>query len=143
METSQLGALIRALRRVTDDAQWLSHKEQIDGCIGLVEGFNKSNEMRFKFEQGAIIVADCSEADKDAFWACLDASWSYLTSAGEPDRANEPSVSRLVVACLNSIRLVSRDTDTIKLFENAQLLDVIQAIAGLKFQEDKTRYGTT
>lgn len=132
METT-LGALLRALnqRQQNEDGS----DERLEKLAKLLEDFNKSNEMRFRFDQDRV---QTSEQEKEVFYAVLNSSWTFLNS-----RSNDVTVIgkhvRLVSACLNSIRIVSRDSEIVKIFENPKLLEVIQTIADLNFHEDKIK----
>lgn len=141
METNTLGALINALKSQTSACSNQDEEEKrLELCVRLLEEFFKSNEMKFRFDGGAQTVSACNEQERSIFYTLLNSSWAYL-NRGEKRSARENGLHvRIVTACLNSIRIISRDPDTIKLFENAQLLELIQVITKLDFHEDKIKY---
>lgn len=132
METT-LGALLRALnqRQQNEDGS----DERLEKLAKLLEDFNKSNEMRFRFDQDRV---QTSEQEKEVFYEVLNSSWTFLNSRSSDFTLIGKHV-RLVSACLNSIRIVSRDSEIVKIFENPKLLEVIQTIADLNFHEDKIK----
>lgn len=132
METT-LGALLRALnqRQQNEDGS----DERLEKLAKLLEDFNKSNEMRFRFDQDRV---QTSEQEKEVFYAVLNSSCTFLNSRSS-DLTLIGKHVRLVSACLNSIRIVSRDSEIVKIFENPKLLELIQTIADLNFHEDKIK----
>lgn len=131
MEANSMGSLIAALREQQLNGQSIEDDEsRLVACARLFEEFNRSNEMRFRFTQDG-------GGDSDEFFVCLNSSWSYLTSQVEPKDKTQ-SHARLIAACLSSIRIVSRDSEAIKMFDSSRLLEIIQTIANLTCSDDKT-----
>lgn len=142
MEINSLGKLTRSLtgqinesRNAEDDGS----QTCVDNCAKLLEDFNKLNEMRFRFEDDSGLLKNISDQEKDVFYSILNTNWSFLSNR-ESIQTKEKIQNRvrLIAACLNSIRIVSRDSETIKFFENSKLLEIIQVIANLTCQEDKS-----
>lgn len=134
MEANSMGSLITALReQLGVNGQSIEDESRLVGCARLFEEFNKSNEMRFRFTQDG----GNNINSNDEFFVCLNSSWSYLTSQLEP-RDKTQSHARLIAACLSSIRIVSRDSEAIKIFDSSRLLEIIQTIANLTCSDDKT-----
>ena len=133
METNSLGGLIRSIQTQVDNES---------AVLNLLDDFNKSNEMRFRFENGATILNALDERQKSVFHSILTSSWSYLSAKFSDlnEKENVQRYVRVVSSCLNSIRIISRDSETIKLFENPGLLEIIQVIANLNFHDEKIRY---
>lgn len=145
MEINSLGTLVRTLKEHLDNKSTNRDENEtqlIDSCARIFEDFNKSNEMQFRFQLAASFLNDLSPQEKDVFFTCLNSSWSFLIDS-ESSQAKEKSSlhSRQIAACLNSIRIISRDSEAIKLFENAKLLEIIQTIANLMMcLDDKNMY---
>lgn len=144
METNSLGILIKAL----NDQLANRADSADDNSARLIEEFNKQNEMRFRFEGGLQMLQSINDQEKLVFNSILNTSWSLVTTeiANNNDNDDESTTQigehvksrvRLISACLNLIRIVSRDSETIPMFENAKLLETIQVIANLSCQEDK------
>jgi len=97
-----------------------------------IEQFNKSNETKFHFAK----PASEQNGTGKLLLSCLKRSIAYLDKVEKFECPEAYSLTdsyySLACHCLNSIRILSRDTDVIESFLNEELLDLIQQAADLK-----------
>lgn len=142
MEANVLGAYIKALENLEAPKSREDETSRLEHRVHLLEQFNRVNESRFRFEW---IKSEEVTKDKDAnnflstlFFSYLNASWSYLNQSSDVQKETLIGLhSRQVAGSLDSIRILSRDPEVIKLFENSKLLELIQKIANLLFLDEK------
>lgn len=121
--TYQLENLIKNFTHSSDNPTLQTKLNQIDE-------FNKQNANTFKF--GNLDLNDqTNKSFTNRIHDCLTTSWTYLNQSLETEVESVNLHSRFIIACLDAIRLISRDTGTIGLFEDSKLLDLIQQIACL------------
>lgn len=114
--------------------------------LDQIDEFNRQNSNTFKFPD----YVHQPTGTSSALVHILKSSWSYLNQTYENDTSSNFHEktenllnlnSRLLISCLDMIRLVSRDTAAVTLFEETNLLDLVQQIANLSFQDEATHRG--
>jgi hypothetical protein len=113
------------------------HLSYLSNCIKLLNDFNNTNEITFSFNQSSLTQTSDLNNLSHSFRKILSYSWSHIvkslpnymkTIEGETFFTHN---SNLIVACLNTIRLLSRDQNVIHMFENESIQNLIQKIANL------------
>ena len=134
MVEAQLSELVSQLRNIESSSN--SKETSNIHKLNILSAFNKRYENTFKFSK-------LDTSLKKQFCLILNSilseCWSYLNSLNAKPAAETPSDDSklkqtsisLISSSLDTIRLVSRDTELIDLFENNDLLKIIQTIANL------------
>lgn len=117
-----------------------------------IEAFNKKFENTFKFSP---VSLDVKKSLIETLYEFLTASSNKLKWSvnGQQHGASQDAVAaaataasfsahfenhtRLICSCLDTVRLLSRDTDGIDVFEHDDLLSLIQSIANLTTEDSK------
>ena len=134
MVEAQLSELVSQLRNIESSSN--SKETSNIQKLNILSAFNKRYENTFKFSKldASIKKQFCLILNN-----ILKECWSYLNSLNTKPAAETPndeanlkqtSIS-LISSCLDTIRLISRDTELIDIFENNDLLKIIQTIANL------------
>jgi len=131
---SNLQELIKHL--VNEQVDSIDSITKIKSCF---EHFNSTNETKFHFDT---ISSEQQDTFTHLLCSYLDSSLSYLnrieSNQVEVDKEVYPltaSYYDMGCSCLNTIRILSRDTDAIKAFHNDKLLNLIQESADLKHDQ--------
>ena len=132
--TSDFADLIGHL--ITDEI--VAHEPaQLETKLDFVNNFVRRHENKFKF---CYLDDQMKQRLGESLSSSLSKCWSFLTKTTpstdtSKDTALKPLTVSMASACLNFIRLVSRDAELIDAFENNDLLAQIQVIANLNARQ--------
>lgn len=122
-----------------NEANVRGDEETLRVKLDHADKFLNASEKKFKFN--AIVTQSPQRESQYAqlFYSDLSKSWSYLNQSSETQKDSLIAAhTRLTLSLLDCIRILSRDQAATKhLFENDQLLNLIQQISHLLFYEDK------
>ena len=119
-----------------EQADSIDSVTKVKSCF---DHFNSANETKFNFDS---ILNEQQETFTHLLCVYLGGSLTYLNRIESDGVEVDKEVYPLTAAyydmgcsCLNTIRILSRDTDTIKAFHNDKLLNLIQEAADLKHEQ--------
>lgn len=128
----ELNSFITSIESVSLDTE-TTLANQIDlviKAIHLINEFNKINEQRFHFQT----LQD--QKLGELLYNYLNRACCYLDRVEQNETSEHFQLTdvyyELSCHCLNTIRILSRDTDVIGAFHHHKLLDILQNIADLK-----------